>query len=168
MWERMSKVNNVGFHKDGKPVTWRTFSDTFGFSKSEAKKFLRDMSKDEIWTNNTYSVSVRRRVGPGFFDATKEVYSGFPKESGEVVWLSIKRHDKEPIHDWRDLQRIKNEVVGEKAEAMEIYPAESRLMDASNQYHLCALHVGIPLGFVGRAVKTPEEAELVGAKQRAF
>jgi len=168
MWEPMSKVNAAGFHKDGKPVTWRTFSETFGFSKAESKKFLRDMNKDEVWTNNLYSVSVRKRTGPGFFDATKEVYNGFPKESGEVVWLSIKRHDKEPIHDWRDLQRIKNEVVGETAEAMEIYPAESRLMDASNQYHLFALHVEIPLGFVGRAVKTPEEAESVGAKQRAF
>jgi hypothetical protein len=31
---------------------------------------------------------------------------------GALWWLSIKRRDKLPIHDWRELERIKNEVVG--------------------------------------------------------
>lgn len=55
---------------------------------------------------------------------------------GDLIWLSIKRLDKQPIHDWRDLQRIKNELVGPECEAVELYPAESRLVDTANQYHL--------------------------------
>jgi hypothetical protein len=50
--------------------------------------------------------------------------------------LSIKRIDQEPVHDWRDLQRIKNQLLGPDCEAVELYPAEERLVDTANQYHL--------------------------------
>jgi hypothetical protein len=53
-----------------------------------------------------------------------------------IIHLSIKRIDKEPIHDWRDLQEIKNIFLGTESEAVELYPAESRLIDSANQYHL--------------------------------
>ena len=168
MWEPLTQQENVGFHKNGIEVTWRTMADDYTISKSKAKALLRSLKDDEIWVNNLYQVNVRRRIGPGFFDNTKEVYNGFPKENGEVVWLSIKRLDKDPIHDWRDLQQIKNEVVGEEAEAIEIYPAESRKMDVANQYHLFAFTTPIPIGFVGRAVESSTKAEQVGAKQRAL
>jgi hypothetical protein len=52
------------------------------------------------------------------------------------VHLSIKRRDKLPVHDWRDLQRIKTELLGPECEAVELYPAESRVVDTANQYHL--------------------------------
>ena len=158
----------MGYHKNGIEVTWRTLAEDHEMSKTAAKKLLRDIKKDEIWMNNIYQVNIRRRTGQGFFDSSNEVYNGFPKENGEVVWLSIKRLDKEPIHDWRDLQQIKNEVVGEEAEAIEIYPAESRKMDVANQYHLFAFTTKIPIGFVGRAVESSAKAEQVGAKQRAL
>ena len=168
MWEPLTQQENVGFHKNGIEVTWRTMADDYTISKSKAKALLRSLKDDEIWVNNLYQVNVRRRIGPGFFDDTNEVYNGFPKENGEVVWLSIKQRDKEPIHDWRDLQQIKNEVVGEEAEAIEIYPAASRKMDVANQYHLFAFTTPIPIGFVGRAVESSTKAEQVGAKQRAL
>lgn len=74
--------------------------------------------------------------------------------SHEVTWLSIKRRDKEWIHDWRDLQRIKNEICGPEREAFEIYPAESRLNDTANQYHLWVLAPGMlmPIGYTDRSV----------------
>ena len=50
-----------------------------------------------------------------------------------------KKKDKKAIHDWRHFQQIKNELVGSEVEALEIYPAESRLHDAVNQYHLFCL-----------------------------
>jgi len=168
MWEPMKQIENAGFNQNGKAVTWRVLSDDYEISKQKAKALLRSLKDDEIWVNNLYQVNIRRRTGPGFFDNTKEVYNGFPKENGEVVWLSIKRLDKEPIHDWRDLQQIKNEVMGEEAEAIEIYPAESRKMDVANQYHLFAFTTKIPVGFVGRAVESSDKAEQVGAKQRAL
>lgn len=56
------------------------------------------------------------------------------------VWhLSIKRNDKEPVMDWRDLQAIKTAVCGPEAEAMQLFPAESRVVDTANQYHLFAI-----------------------------
>jgi hypothetical protein len=44
------------------------------------------------------------------------------------------RLDGQAIHDWRELQRIKNEIVGDEIEAVELYPAESRLLDTANWY----------------------------------
>jgi hypothetical protein len=85
---------------------------------------------------------------------------------GPLVWLSIKRRDLAPVRDWRDMQRIKNELVGPEAEAAELYPAESRLVDMSNQYHFWALPGGrFPFGFQSRAVT--EEA-LPGGAQRPW
>jgi hypothetical protein len=76
-----------------------------------------------------------------------------------MLHLSIKRRDKQPIHDWRDLQRIKNELVAPGCEAVEIYPAESRLVDTANQYHLFVYTdptYRIPFGFTERLVtETP-------------
>lgn len=87
------------------------------------------------------------------------------------TYLSIKRRDKKPIHDWRAFQRIKNELVGEEYEAIEIYPRESELIDEANQYHLWVMEKGriSPVGFrYGRMTCTPEEAAAIGARQRAF
>lgn len=53
------------------------------------------------------------------------------------VHLYIRRRDGRPIfRDWRHFQRIKNELVGLECEAVELYPAESRLVDSTNKYHL--------------------------------
>jgi len=77
-----------------------------------------------------------------------------------VIHLSIKAHDKRCVHDWRDMQRIKNEIVGVESEAMELYPAESRLMDEANQFHLFCLHPAVgplPFGQKERTHLTQEE-----------
>jgi hypothetical protein len=74
----------------------------------------------------------------------------------DVVWLSIKRRDRQPFHDWRELQGIKNSILGPETEAVELYPAESRCVDTSNQYHLWALPPGLrfPFGYTARMVVT--------------
>jgi hypothetical protein len=87
---------------------------------------------------------------------------------GELVHLSIKRNDRLPIHDWRDLQRIKNEILGPEHEAMELYPAESRVVDTANQYHLwCFLGERAPFGYEAQRCVMEETGE-TGAKQRPF
>ena len=161
----MQQVPNEGFRINGKPLHWREFHK-LGITKRKAKAAVEATINDEIWMNEIYQVNACRRTGPGWFDSLEETYNGFPTDNGEVVWLSIKRKDKEPIHDWRDLQRIKNDICGPESEAMEIYPAESRLMDTSHQYQLFVFQHPIPIGFRGRAVRTPEEAAEFGAKQR--
>lgn len=50
--------------------------------------------------------------------------------------LDITRRDNAPCKNWRHFQQIKNELIGPEYEAMELFPAESRLVDAGNEYHL--------------------------------
>lgn len=86
--------------------------------------------------------------------AMRQAETGFDHD---VLHLSIKRIDREPIRDWRVLQQIKNAIVGEECEAFELYPAESRLVDTANQYHLWVFtdpNVRVPVGFVHRLVDT--------------
>jgi len=107
-----------------------------------------------IYKNNLYQVSVYDKV---------QSIGGFP----ELIHLSIKSIDKQPIRDWRHLQRIKNEIVGEEHEAVELYPAESRKVDLANQFHLWVLkdaELRFPFGFIDRATS---DSEGHGSRQRS-
>jgi hypothetical protein len=101
-------------------------------ARSEAK---------EYWNNDKYQVAI--------FEADTE--EGFPP-----MWhLSIKRHDRAPVFNWRDIQTLKNELIGPENEAVQLFPAESRLVDGANQYHLFVLKdpkIRFPFGFPNRMV----------------
>ena len=88
---------------------------------------------DEVWKNNRYEVQLE------FMDK-KKGKDGF-------VWLQLKDVNKEAIHDWREMQKIKNEIMGDEREAVELFPAESRLVDTSNQFHLFVMPLGEKCGF---------------------
>ena len=93
----------------------------------------------------------------------------FGTHLGDVAWLSIKRRDREVIRDWRELQAIKNAIVGPEHEGFELYPAESRLVDTANQFHLFVFmdtKVRMPVGFGEREVTGADAAAAVGATQR--
>lgn len=68
-----------------------------------------------------------------------------------VLHLSFRYKDRRAAHDWRHIQRLKNELCGADVEATEIYPAEKYLMDGANQYHLWALPPGLVLPWGDRA-----------------
>jgi hypothetical protein len=53
--------------------------------------------------------------------------------------MRIHHIDLEKIRDWCVLQEIKNKIIGEEFEAIELYPARSRHMDEGNCYHLWIL-----------------------------
>lgn len=98
-----------------------------GMPEEKIEMHLQRLEEEDVYLNNRYQV-VLEEMQP------KEE-ANFPP----MIHLSIKRRDKrqiEPDSHWRDLQRIKNELVGREYEAVEIYPAESRKVDTSNQYHL--------------------------------
>lgn len=90
----------------------------------QTMRYLFDkMVRDQLFLSEFYQVAV-----------DKSPEHGFP---GTTIWhLSIKRIDKEPIMDWRDLQAIKSAICGTEAEAIQLFPAESRKVDSANQYHL--------------------------------
>ncbi len=109
---------------------------------------------DAVYQNNLYEVAVRYLKPDGILALTQ---------------LSIKRLDKEPVTDWRHFQWIKNEIVGVEFEFVQLYPAESRLVDTSNQYWLYGFQnpaIRWPFGFQQRCVVDGVGGE--GSKQRPF
>lgn len=53
--------------------------------------------------------------------------------------LSIHRHDRKAMRDWRHLQQIKSEVLGPASFAVEMFPPDDLVFDTSNEYHLWEL-----------------------------
>ena len=121
-----------------------------------------------LWTQGTKSVLDQQRQMLGS-QAPFAIYvckdyqtSIFDVPSPGPVWpkmwhLSIKRKDRQPLDDnrWRILQQVKNTLVGEENEAVEVYPAESRLVDTANQIHLFCFadpEERWPFGFTERFV----------------
>jgi hypothetical protein len=107
----------------------------------------------EIWMNDRYVVSVDRR------------------DDGSVLALSIRRQDRAYPRDWRHFQSIKNDIAGPEIEAVELYPAESRLMDTANQFWLWCLpsDTRFPIGFSdGRIIADAVTADEIGGVQRDF
>jgi hypothetical protein len=43
--------------------------------------------------------------------------------------LVISRRDGQAVRDWRDIQEIKNRMVGRETEAVELYPSKARSFD---------------------------------------
>lgn len=116
-----------------------------------------DTGEVEYYINNRYQVMLRKG----------EDFTGQP-----VKVLSIRRQDRKAIMDWRDLQWIKNQLLGPEEEAVQIFPAESRLVDTSNQYWLWS-YPGkvVPMGFTSRGVSENITVTLDGhgaSRQRPF
>jgi hypothetical protein len=108
---------------------------------------VQRMCAGTVYKNDTYTVEVVPRH--------------------PFVHLDIRRNDGEPCRSWRELQQIKNELVGPEHEAIELFPAESRLVDTSNQYHLWVVadaNYRFPLGFRERFVlNEPIRVDLDGS-----
>lgn len=62
---------------------------------------------------------------------------------GSLAMLQIRRHDRGKDFPWRDLQRIKNELVGPEREAVQVFPRESEVVDAANMAHLWIIPEGV-------------------------
>ena len=94
--------------------------------KETVRRMYEQMKRETLYKSEHYQVAIDKTPEHGL--------------NGVIVWhLSIKRNDKEPILDWRDMQDIKNKLIGPEHEMMQLFPAESRLVDSANQYHFFAL-----------------------------
>lgn len=108
---------------------------------------------DEVWMNDLYQATLRYMV--------KE-HANMPPPDGEgLIHISVHRHDRYPVGDWRHMQQIKNELTGDARWAMEIYPPEAQLVDSSNEYHLWVLPLGadIPFAYPEGLVTNDEQVE---------
>lgn len=119
------------------------FQERFKVSYHEACLMSSQASQETLYLSEEYQVTMSQPFLP------REV--GWPK----VVHLSIIRRDEQPVRNWHDLQTIKNVLVGPEFEAVEVYPAESRLVDMGPNYHLWVFmeQVRVPFGWTKRMVK---------------
>lgn len=127
----------------------------------ELRAMLKRLAGLPHYRNNLYQVVIDRQV------AAVDDGDG---HQPDLIHLSVKRTDQTPIRDWRHLQRIKDELLGPTFEAVELFPADERLVDSSNQYHLWALDdptYRFPFGYGERFVIDSAEADGSGAVQRA-
>lgn len=125
--------------------------DNPGKSEAEVRALIdAHHANCEYWINDIYQVEFRR------FDE-------------DCVQLNIRRRDGDVIfRDWRHFQRIKNELLGSECEAVELYPAESRLVDTSNKYHLWGYmnpELRFPFGMDQRDVRS-QGGSVPGLRQR--
>ena len=103
----------------------------------------------QVWGNDRYTATVY-----------------FPPVEGGEKWLTVigvhsRTRAATGAHDWRHMQRIKNDIAGPEREAVELFPAESRLVDTANEFWLWVLPEGeqFPFGFSERKVAGPEDME---------
>jgi len=147
----------VELWKKGDPNTIKTVNDYAGVEVRNERiayevllNYVIKSLDGTVWLNDKYQV-IRNEFEDG------------------LVHLSIKRLDKSPLErDWRDYQQIKNQLIGEECEALELFPAESRLVDNANQFHIWGWNdtkIRIPVGWPDRMVS---EMPLAGAQQRPF
>lgn len=134
---------------------WRRFIQTTPIN-STTGEVDEDVAKgiEKFYANSHYLVFVRE------MQPTDEDNPDVAKH------LSIRTVENDVRHDWRDFQRIKNELCGEHWEACEIYPDVDRLVDTANQYHLWCFPFRLPFGFTTRFVMDHGAVETSGGKQR--
>ena len=111
----------------------------------------------EVFKNDLYTVHKTRHQWPGNSNAPA------------VIHLSIRRNDRHWARDWRHFQKIKNELVDPECEGVELYPAESRLMDTSNQFHIWVLEdpgARFPFGYEDGRVTMSSDLLNMGSRQR--
>lgn len=111
-------------------------------TREKVEQSLDEQLNVEVYINSLYQVE------------KKVIQSNDPKVPS-IVWLAVKRRDSQPCRDWRDMQAIKNQLIGPECEAVELYPAESRKVDTGNQYHLWGFadpKYRFPFGFRERLI----------------
>jgi len=96
---------------------WQSRLNATFYSDANYQCILRDSVKD-----------MPHRHNPIFFDLIKDT----------LIWLAISRFDGMPI-SWVDKQDIKNAVVGNDHEAVELYPHQNRAIPWGEEDHLWVL-----------------------------
>jgi hypothetical protein len=105
---------------------WSTPEHRFILDQARYEFYL----SKEVWANDEYWAVLDKECEVGTHTSLLD----------HPIWhLAIRRRNEKPLHDWPIIQGIKNKVVGEEFEAIELYPADSRIMDVGNVYHLWVL-----------------------------
>lgn len=125
-WKTMEPAKTLPLHKTRKNELVR-WGKQQGFSDTQIQASIESAAAAETYMNDNYVATLH----------PVETQDGWPK----MVQLSIRRVDRKPIHDWRHLQQIKNDIFSPLHEAVELYPMADRVVDTANSYHLFVLTV---------------------------
>jgi hypothetical protein len=124
-WQPMTPAKSLPLHPTRRRELTR-WAVAQGFTPEAVADLIAKAETAETWMNNLYVATIHD--APVWVD-------GWP----DMRQLSIRRIDRRSIHDWRHLQRIKADIFGPEAEAVELYPSEHRVVDTANSYHLWVL-----------------------------
>lgn len=91
---------------------------------------LRDFIRISLAQPESRPLSPLIQVKPGYWENAE--YSVTDRGNH----MMIVNADQSARHDWRDFQAIKSTIWGAEVEAVEVYPAESRVVDPSNAFFL--------------------------------
>lgn len=153
-WKKMIPAESLPMH----PTRRReltAWGEAQGYDPAVIAKLIAEAEQAETWMNNLYVATVH--------DATPWVDT-WPA----MKQLSIRRVDRKVIHDWRHLQRVKSDIFGEEAEAVELYPAASRVVDTANSFHLWVITAPgkvFPLGWAS-GLRTDANTAGISNQQR--
>ncbi len=153
--------------RQDEPRMTRLQPKSFAPPSAATVKRLRDFAE-------AHGIDFERDVAPRLYDHPgelfiNEAYQVIRERMGDWWHLSIKPL-KERRYRWRDFQCIKNELVGPEHEGVELHPAESRLVDTVDQYHLWVAvdpEYRFAFGFTeGRLIATVSERTTTGESDR--
>ena len=161
-WQKMRKLDNPNrveitrasvkkSYKQFKKILKENGHSTKKLTLSGMKKQMLLANMEEVYVNDLYEVNVDYDM--------------------DIPHLSIKNKDKSTFVSWQHKQSIKNDILGEEFEAVEIFPAESRLLNTANQYHLWGFPKGVmQFGWNKRLVsnKNPESANKIGTGKQTL
>ncbi len=136
---------------DARVRPWRRFEKSVPIASDGTVGTLEE--GEEFWSNSHYLVFKR------------PMKSTVP-DGPDACHLSMRTVENDARHDWREMQRVKNELLGEDWEGVELYPAETRVVDTANQFHLFCFPFELPFGFTKGLRMSADEAARVGAVQR--
>lgn len=142
---------------------WRPFAETIPVRGDGTQDPAALNGFEQFWSNSHYLVFTRWIDGSKY-DEDKIVDPDAPP----MVHLSMRTVENDTRHDWREMQRVKNSILGPEWEGAELYPAESRVVDTANQFHLWCVQFTFPFGFSAGLSLDAGEVPVVGSQQRPF
>lgn len=152
-WKPLQKLRPDQMYR--RPEVIEETAKHYGISAAEAERKLdAEADKCDYYINHLYQVQVQP-YGPDL----------------SMLHICIRRRDGAvDLRDWRHFQQIKNEIAGPEREGFELYPAESRLVDTSNKFHIFVLPEGVTMnvGWNDRDVQYEERKDVPGLRQRVL
>lgn len=115
-WQPLQEVSRDALHLVG---DFQAMARRLGISEEEARARAAASYASVRWfVSQVYEVTMKQAEIDGW------------------VHLEIRRRDGGVVGSWSDKQRIKNELIGTECEGLELFPAESRMLNIAAVYHL--------------------------------